>query len=118
MNSIPNHEFLELHQFSQHPSHCKQQCFVFTEIADIDLPPEITKFNPEKLKNGSIRSYSNKSKMDTISPIPPNKNVQKGKKIVAIVSGLLLCLLLVAAIPIGLQLRSSSLLEARLAFIR
>jgi membrane dipeptidase len=87
---------------------------VFTEIPDIDLP-EITKFNPEKLKNGSIHSYSNKSKIEAISP-PPNK--AKNKRIVAIVSGLMLLLVLAAGIPIGLQLRSSSLLEKRLSFVR
>ncbi|EDS44282.1 dipeptidase [Culex quinquefasciatus] len=60
MNTMPNHaDFMELGTIHQHQSNCKQHCFVFTEIADIDLPPEITKF-PEKIKNGSIHSYSKK----------------------------------------------------------
>lgn len=98
----------------QHPAGCKQHCFVFTEIADIELPPEITKY-PEKIKNGSIHSYTKES----ISPPPPKlAKDRRSRKIIALVSGLLVCVALAAGIPLGLQLRSSSLLEARLAFIR
>lgn len=113
MNSVPNHDFLELHAVHQHQPHCKQQqqCFVFTDIGDIDLSSEITKF-PDKLKNGSLHSSYKK---DPISSPPKNF---KNKKIAAIVGGLLVCIVLAAGIPLGLQLRSSSLLEARLAFIR
>lgn len=75
MNSVPNHDFMELHPVHQHQSHCKQH-FVFTDIADIDLPPEITKY-PDKMKNGSIHSY----KKENISP--PSKP-SKSKKIIAI----------------------------------
>uniref|UniRef100_A0A182PNK0 Dipeptidase n=1 Tax=Anopheles epiroticus TaxID=199890 RepID=A0A182PNK0_9DIPT len=111
---IPNHDFMELHPVHQHPAGCKQHCFVFTEIADIELPPEITKY-PEKIKNGSIHSYTKES----ISPPPPKlAKDRRSRKIIALVSGLLICVALAAGIPLGLQLRSSSLLEARLAFIR
>nr|XP_019549659.2 dipeptidase 2 [Aedes albopictus] len=117
MNSMPNHaDFMELGTIHQHQSStCKQHCFVFTEIADIDLPPEITKY-PEKIKNGSIHSY----KKDSMSPPPPKvpKSSKRSRKIIAAVSALLICIALGAGIPLGLQLRSSSLLEARLAFIR
>ncbi|EAT46257.1 AAEL002547-PA [Aedes aegypti] len=115
MNSMPNHaDFMELGTIHQHQSTCKQHCFVFTEIADIDLPPEITKY-PEKIKNGSIHSY----KKDSMSPPPPKvPKSRRSRKIIAVVSALLVCIALAAGIPLGLQLRSSSLLEARLAFIR
>lgn len=113
MNSVPTRDFMELHQIHQHQPHCKQQCFVFTDIGDIDLAaPEITKF-PEKLTNGSLHSYCNKK--ESISP-PPVKS--RSRKILTILGGLFICLGLAVGIPLGLQLRSSSLLEARLAFIR
>lgn len=75
MNSVPNRDFMELHTVHQHQSHCKQH-FVFTDIADIDLPPEITKY-PDKMNNGSIHSYKKEN-------IPPPSKPSKSKKIIAI----------------------------------
>lgn len=88
---------------------CKQQCFVYT---DIDLPPEITKFS-EKIKNGNVPTY----KKEHASP-PPVIHRGKSRKVAAVFGGLFLFIALAIGIPIALQLRSSSLLEARLAFIR
>ncbi|XP_059610776.1 dipeptidase 3 [Phlebotomus argentipes] len=108
MNSVvPNHEFMELRTMHQVP--CKQQCFVYT---DIDLPPEITKFS-EKIKNGNVPTY----KKEHSSP-PPVVHRGKSRKVVAVFGGLFVFIALAIGIPIALQLRSSSLLEARLAFIR
>lgn len=108
---VPSHDFMELHPVHQHQPHCKQQCFVFTDIADIELPPEITKYS-EKMKNGSIQSY----KKENIAAIEPQST--KSRKIAIAVGILLICLALAGGIPLALQLRSSSLLEARIAFIR
>ncbi|GAB0086418.1 Dipeptidase [Sergentomyia squamirostris] len=106
MNSVvPNHDLLEMRTM-QVP--CKQQCFVYT---DIDLPPEITKFS-EKMKNGNVPSY----KKETSSP--PLEPPRKSRKMAAIFGGIFLFIILAIGVPIALQLRSSSLLEARLAFIR
>ncbi|XP_055385136.1 dipeptidase 1 [Condylostylus longicornis] len=117
MNPVPNHDFMELPTVHhQHQPHCKQRCFVFTEIADIELPPEITltnKYSTEKLKSASIQSYKMEN---SITPIPENSS--KGPKVVAILSAILVCICLAGGIPLALQLRASSLLEARLSFIR
>lgn len=110
MNSVPNHEFMEMKENYLHQAHCKQQCFVFTDISELDMP-EITKFPVEKMKNGSIHSF----KKD--SPLPPERK-SRGRKIIAIFGLVLILIVVVAIIPLALQLRSSSLLEARLAFIR
>lgn len=111
MNTVPNHDFMELHKIHQHQPHCKQQCFVFTDIGEIDLANE--KF-PEKLTNGSIHSY----KKETITPPPISNSKSRGRRIIGITIGLIIGFTLAIGIPIVLQLRSSSLLEARLAFIR
>lgn len=115
MNSVPNHEFMEVHTLHQHQPHCKQQCFVFTEIADIELPPEITKFSTEKMKNGSISSYKKEQNMDMQ---PNGTESSKGRKILVGIVIILVCIAMAGGIPLALQLRTSSLLEARLAFIR
>lgn len=116
MNSVPNHEFLELKENYLHQAHCKQQCFVFTDISELDLP-EITKYPVEKLKNGSVHSIHSYQSKKCDTPIPPERK-SKNRKIVAIFGILLLLIVVIAIIPLALQLRSSSLLEARLAFIR
>lgn len=112
MNSVPNHEFMEMKENYLHQAHCKQQCFVFTDISELDMP-EITKFPVnEKMKNGSIHSFKKDS-----SPLPPERT-SRGRKIIAMFGLVLILIVVVAIIPLALQLRSSSLLEARLAFIR
>uniref|UniRef100_A0A336LBM1 Dipeptidase n=1 Tax=Culicoides sonorensis TaxID=179676 RepID=A0A336LBM1_CULSO len=117
MNSVPNHEFLEMKENYLHQAHCKQQCFVFTDISELDLP-EMTKFPIEKMKNGSVHSlHSFQSSKKCETPIPPERK-SKTRKIIAIFGILLLLLVVIAIIPLTLQLRTSSLLEARLAFIR
>lgn len=116
MNPLSDHEFLELHQLRS----CKQQqCFVFSDLGDLDYPVEIA-----KIKNGSIHS-NYKSEHLSSPPLKVegmddmnNKGSPKGKRLLSIVGGLLLFVVLLVGVPIGLQLRSSSLLEARLAFVR
>lgn len=132
MISVSNHEFVELRH--QQQPHCKTH-FVFTDIdiADLDIP-EISSAKYQ-LKNGNaIGAYKKDSSSSSIASISRNN---KGKRIVAIASVLLALVLLGAGkklnsimklkasemfnflgIPVGLQLRSSSLLEARLSFIR
>lgn len=117
MNPLSDHEFMELHQLRS----CKQQqCFVFSDLGDLDYPVEIA-----KIKNGSIHSnYKSEHNMG-LSP-PPLKSEamddklppKKGKRCLSILGGFVLLIVLIVGVPIGLQLRSSSLLEARLAFVR
>lgn len=117
MNPLSDHEFMELHQLRS----CKQQqCFVFSDLGDLDYPVEIA-----KIKNGSI--HSNYKSEHLSSPPPPKvegldnmsrRESTKGKRFLTIVGGFLLFVVLLVGVPIGLQLRSSSLLEARLAFVR
>lgn len=121
MNPVPNRDFMEVHPLHQHQPHCKQQCFVFTEIADIELPAEITKFGGgnEKLHcaNGGIPSYN--CKKDSCSESSAERpGSARGRKILVGVCVVLVCIAMAGGIPLALQLRSSSLLEARLAFIR
>ncbi|XP_055902759.1 dipeptidase 2 [Eupeodes corollae] len=116
MNTVPSHEFLEVHTVHQHQPHCKQQCFVFTEIADIELPPEMNKFTTEKIRNGSISSCK-KEAMDYESKRSKGSS-SRGRKVVIALGVILFCIAMAGGIPLALQLRSSSLLEARLAFIR
>ncbi|KAH8294029.1 hypothetical protein KR054_007513 [Drosophila jambulina] len=121
MNPVPSREFLEVHPLHQHQPHCKQQCFVFTEIADIELPAEITKFGggTEKIRcsNGGIPTYS--TKKDSCSESSGERPERsRGRKILLGVGAVLICIAMAGGIPLALQLRSSSLLEARLAFIR
>ncbi|CAG9807968.1 unnamed protein product [Chironomus riparius] len=110
MISVSNHEFVELRH--QQPQTCKTH-FVFTDIdiADLDIP-EISSAKYQ-LKNGN--AYKKDTSDSSIASMSRSK---KGKKIVAITVIMLGLILLGAGIPIGLQLRSSSLLEARLNFIR
>lgn len=114
MNQVPNHDFMEVHTLRQHQPHCKQHCFVFTEIADIELPPEITKFTSEKM-NGSISSCKKEQSIDASSE---HTKSSKSRKIIIALVIILVCITMAGGIPLALQLRSSSLLEARLAFIR
>ncbi|EDW69952.2 dipeptidase 3 [Drosophila virilis] len=121
MNAMPNRDFMEVHPLHQHQPHCKQQCFVFTEIADIELPAEITKFGGgnEKLhcSNGGIPSYNCKKDSCSESSVErPGRS--RSRKILVGVCLVLVCIAMAGGIPLALQLRSSSLLEARLAFIR
>ncbi|ALC44631.1 CG5282 [Drosophila busckii] len=121
MNSVPNRDFMEVHPLHQHQPHCKQQCFVFTEIADIELPAEITKFGggSEKLRcsNGGIPAYNcKKDSCSESSAERPGRS--RGRKIIIGVCLVLVCIAMAGGIPLALQLRASSLLEARLAFIR
>lgn len=163
MNTVPNRDYLDalgpphhtLHHHSQHaisqmqqpppPSamsqqhqpYCKQQCFVFTEIADIELPPEITKFGVspncggsglsldasgcEKMKNGGISMAAYHKKESACGMGEESEQRQgssKGRKLLIVLGVVLLCIAMAGGIPIALQLRSSSLLEARLAFVR
>lgn len=108
---------MELHQLRS----CKQQqCFVFSDLGDLDYPVDIIKNGG----NGSIHS-NYKPEHHSLSP-PPLKSEQldenvtnkKGKRCLSILGGLAMLVLLIVGVPIGLQLRSSSLLEARLAFVR
>lgn len=92
-------------------STCKQQCFVFTDISELDMP-EITKYPVEKFKNGSIHSFQKEQAITA----PPS--VSRSRRIITSLSLVLLLVVIVTIIPLALQLRSSSLLEARLAFIR
>lgn len=121
MNAVPNRDFMEVHPLHQHQPHCKQQCFVFTEIADIELPAEITKFGGgnEKLhcSNGGIPNYNCKKDSCSESSVErPGRS--RSRKILVGVCLVLVCIAMAGGIPLALQLRSSSLLEARLAFIR
>ncbi|XP_068142331.1 dipeptidase 3 [Drosophila tropicalis] len=121
MNPVPSRDFLEVHPLHQHQPHCKQQCFVFTEIADIELPAEITKFGGgnEKLRcsNGGIPTFN--CKKDSCSESSEERPGQsRGRKILLGAGLVLICIAMAGGIPLALQLRSSSLLEARLAFIR
>lgn len=116
MNSVPNHEFLEMKENYLHQAHCKQQCFVFTDISELDLP-EITKFPIEKMKNGSVHSLHSFQSKKCDTPVRPESK-SRTRRIIAIFGILLLLLVVIAIIPLTLQLRTSSLLEARLAFIR
>lgn len=129
---FPHHKAAKMHP--QHQPHCKQTCFVFTEIADIELPPEITKLQSEKLNlamksnemtNGGISSasaiYKNKECMAMGAGQPCHqqpKTSSKGKRLIVILSAVLICVTMAGGIPLVLQLRSSSLLEARMSFIR
>lgn len=115
MNPLSDHEFMELHQLRS----CKQQqCFVFSDLGDLEYPVEIA-----KIKNGSIHN-NYKSEHSLSSPplktehLDEEDKSQKGKRCLSILGGLVLLVVLVVGVPIGLQLRSSSLLEARLAFVR
>ncbi|XP_037828000.1 dipeptidase 3 [Lucilia sericata] len=127
MNTVPNHGFIEVHSLHphhqhQHQPHCKQQCFVFTEIADIvELPPEITKIGSEKMQNGGISPYTkdpcgSSGGMD--SPTESEIKKSRSKRILIVLGVMLACIAMAGGIPLALQLRQSSLLEARLAFIR
>lgn len=127
MNTVPNHGFIEVHSMHphhqhQHQPHCKQQCFVFTEIADIvELPPEITKIGSEKMQNGGISPYTkdpcgSSGGMD--SPTESEIKKSRSKRILIVLGIMLTCIAMAGGIPLALQLRQSSLLEARLAFIR
>lgn len=98
MIPIPNHDLLELHSHNQVPQ-CKTQCFVFTDI-DIDLPE--MKYSNEKLKNGSIPSYSLK-KENSISS-SQSLEQRKSKKLMAIISGVLGVLILAAGNFFGLYI--------------
>lgn len=116
MNPLSDHEFLELHQLRS----CKQQCFVFSDLGDLDYPAEIA-----KIKNGSLHSNYKSEHMSSASPplksepLPNERNSSgKGKRCVSILGAFALVIVLLVGVPIGLQLRSSSLLEARLAFVR
>lgn len=116
MNPLSDHEFLELHQLRS----CKQQCFVFSDLGDLDYPAEIA-----KIKNGSLHSNYKSEHMSSSSPplktepLPNDRNGSvKGKRCISILGGFALVIVLLVGVPIGLQLRSSSLLEARLAFVR
>lgn len=131
-SDFPHHKAAKMHP--QHQPHCKQTCFVFTEIADIELPPEITKLQSEKLNlamksnemmNGGISSasaiYKNKECMAMGAGQPCHqqpKAASKGKRLIVILSAVLICVTMAGGIPLVLQLRSSSLLEARMSFIR
>lgn len=132
MNSdFPHHQTTKMH--NQHQPHCKQACFVFTEIADIELPPEITKLQNEKLNlamksnemmNGGISStaamYKNKEcmAMGSGQPCQQPKSSNKGRRLLVILGAIMICVTMAGGIPLVLQLRSSSLLEARMSFIR
>lgn len=164
MNTVPNHGgFIEVHSLHhhhhhphQHQPHCKQQCFVFTDLADIvELPPpELTKIASEKLQNGgvlsaAVSSYTTKdpcgvnscggltvggglggglgaggvlssgghsSGMD--SPIDVHNSKTRCRRLMLVLGLMVLCIAMAGGIPLALQLRQSSLLEARLAFIR
>uniref|UniRef100_A0A1I8NGK3 Dipeptidase n=1 Tax=Musca domestica TaxID=7370 RepID=A0A1I8NGK3_MUSDO len=130
MNTVPNHAFIEvhaLHPHHQHQPHCKQQCFVFTEIADIvELPPEITKIGSEKVQNGVVISPYTTSSKDPCggsstgmeSPIDSETKSSRSKRILIVLAIMMVCIAMAGGIPLALQLRQSSLLEARLAFIR
>lgn len=114
MNPLSDHEFMELHQLRS----CKQQqCFVFSDLGDLDYPVEIA-----KIKNGSIHSNYKAEHNTNLSPPPLKSEKQdeskRGRRCLSIFSGLILLVVLIVGIPIGLQLRSSSLLEARLSFVR
>lgn len=110
------------HHQHQHQPHCKQQCFVFTEIADIvELPPEITKIGSEKMQNGGISPYTkdpcgSSGGMD--SPTESEIKKSRSKRLLIVLGIMLACIAMAGGIPLALQLRQSSLLEARLAFIR
>ncbi|XP_039947632.1 dipeptidase 1 [Bactrocera neohumeralis] len=101
----------------EHQPHCKQQCFVFTEIADIELPPEITKLGGEKLKNGAIAAAAYKMSACSDSGSEPSRS-SRNRRLIVVLGIMLVCIAMAGGIPLALQLRSSSLLEARLAFIR
>uniref|UniRef100_A0A1B0BPL8 Dipeptidase n=1 Tax=Glossina palpalis gambiensis TaxID=67801 RepID=A0A1B0BPL8_9MUSC len=127
MNTVPNHGFIEVHPIHhhQHQPHCKQQCFVFTEIADIvELPPpEITKIASEKMQNGGLTSYTKDpcgggSSGGLDSPTDSQASKSRCRRILVVMGIMVLCIAMAAGIPLALQLRQSSLLEARLAFIR
>uniref|UniRef100_T1GRG0 Dipeptidase n=1 Tax=Megaselia scalaris TaxID=36166 RepID=T1GRG0_MEGSC len=128
---FPHHQATKMH--SQHQPHCKQTCFVFTEIADIELPPEITKLQSEKLNlavksnemmNGGLQTpssmYKSKECMALGSGQQCNQEPKssKGRRLIVILCAVLVCVTMAGGIPLILQLRSSSLLEARMAFIR
>lgn len=117
MNPLSDHDFMELHQLRS----CKQQqCFVFSDLGDLDYPVEIA-----KIKNGNGSIHSNFKAEHNMSP-PPLKGealdesvaTKKGKRVLSVLGGVAMLVLLIVGVPIGLQLRSSSLLEARLAFVR
>lgn len=109
LKSIPSDPMLDLHQ-----PNFQQKCFVFTDIELTDIsgkyPPES---DNRKIGNGSISTYSK-----TLPKNKKSKTKWKGKKIATTVAGILLLLLIGAGVPFALQLRSSSLLEARLTFIK
>lgn len=111
INTIPNPELMELKENYLRQSTCKQQCFVFTDISELEMP-EITKYPVEKFKNGSIHSFQKEQAITA----PPT--VSRSRRIITSISLVLLLIVIVTIIPLALQLRSSSLLEARLAFIR
>ncbi|XP_030380022.1 dipeptidase 3 [Scaptodrosophila lebanonensis] len=119
MNSVSNRDFMDVHTMHQHQPHCKQQCFVFTEISDIELPAEITKFSGgEKISNGSIPTFSCKKDSFSESSTDGQRHHSRGRKILLGIALALACIAMAGGIPLALQLRSSSLLEARLSFIR
>lgn len=113
-----------MHPHHQHQPHCKQQCFVFTEIADIvELPPEMGKMGSEKMQNGGISPYTkdpcgSSSGMDSPTDSEVKKSRSKRQRLLIVLAIMLACILMAGGIPLALQLRQSSLLEARLAFIR
>lgn len=132
MISVSNHEFVELRQQPM------KTHFVFTEYSNIDLAdldiPEISSAKYQMKNGNAIGAYKKDSLHSSAQSINQNN---KGKKIVAIVSVILAIIMLGAGdfiffdnnkensfnkiflgIPVALQLRSSSLLEARLSFIR
>lgn len=132
MISVSNHEFVELRQQPM------KTHFVFTEYSNIDIAeldlPEISSAKYQ-MKNGNAALAYKKDNSD--ASLASISQTNKGKKVVGVV---VLALVLLAAgnfackklnpwpstlllsslsgIPIGLQLRSSSLLEARLSFIK
>lgn len=116
MNPLSDHEFLELRNSSG------KQCFVFSDLGDLEYPAaEIS-----KIKNGTIHSNYRSEAF----PSPPLKTepeldpdlhsprAKKGRTRCLSILALLIITALLVGVPIGLQLRSSSLLEARLAFVR
>ncbi|XP_037953182.1 dipeptidase 3-like [Teleopsis dalmanni] len=114
MNPVPNPDFMEVRAM-QHACHAKQQCFVFTEIADIELPPEITKLTNEKYKNSGITTCKEQCG-DML--VDHTRTTSRCRKVVIVLGLVLVCFAMAGGIPLALQLRSSSLLEARLSFIR